>query len=113
MAAEKQRLEQAINQIRRQSSVTENNLRRSIQKEKHAITTAETQCTEAMSRATATKASVSVLQQNAAYIEDEAAEQDRQRLLNDIDNAMQDVASMKEKIGNLTRAYPELFLQDM
>ncbi|ESU37054.1 Hypothetical protein DHA2_153551 [Giardia duodenalis] len=112
LAAEKQRLEQAINQIRRQSSVTENNLRRSIQKERHAITTAETQCTEAMSRATATKASVSVLQQNAAYIEDEAAEQDRQRLLNDIDNAMQDVASMKEKIGNLTRAYPELFLQD-
>ncbi|EFO64558.1 Hypothetical protein GLP15_4518 [Giardia lamblia P15] len=111
LVAEKQRLEQAINQIRRQSSMTENNLRRSIQKEKHAITTAETQCTEAMCRATATKASVSILQQNAAYIEDEAAEQDRQRLLNDIDSAMQDVASMKEKIGNLTHAYPELFLQ--
>lgn len=112
LIAEKQRLEQAISQIKRQSSVTENNLRRSIQKEKHAIATAETQCTEAMSRAVATKASVHILQQNAAHIEDEAAEQDRQRLLNDINGAMQDVASMKEKIGALTRAYPELFMHD-
>lgn len=112
LITEKQRLEQAISQIRRQSSVTETNLRRSIQKEKHAIANAETQCTEAMSRVTAAKASVSILQQNAAHIEDETAEQDRQKLLRDIDGAVQDVACAKEKIENLTRAYPELFIRD-
>lgn len=112
LITEKQRLEQAISQIRRQSSVTENNLRRSIQKEKQAIANADAQCTEAISRAAATKTSVHILQQNAAHIEDKAAEEDRQRLHTDISSMLQYISSIKEKIGNLSSAYPELFIVD-